>query len=109
MWKKGRHPHFVNLNGKVNNRSEENSLIPTKGSIRCAAIIGLGIVNLIVLQAPAQQAQDLSSQSGDLKISAALKDISAQQIQADIEKLVSFKTRSTISAQDGASIAAGRG
>jgi acetylornithine deacetylase/succinyl-diaminopimelate desuccinylase-like protein len=84
-------------------------LIPTKGFTTCAAIIGLVIVNLIVLQAPAQQGQDLSSQSGDLKISAALKDISARQVQADIEKLVSFKTRSTISAQDGASIAAGRG
>jgi hypothetical protein len=84
-------------------------LIPTKGFATCAAMIAVVIVNLIVLQAPAQQAQDLSSQSGDLKISAALKDISAQQIQADIEKLVSFKTRSTISAQDGASIAAGHG
>jgi Zn-dependent M28 family amino/carboxypeptidase len=36
-------------------------------------------------------------------------EISAAQIQSDIEKLVSFQTRSTISAQDGASISAGRG
>jgi Zn-dependent M28 family amino/carboxypeptidase len=89
--------------------SEENSLIPTKAFARCAAMMGLVIMNVTTLQAPAQQAQDLSSQSGDLKISAALRDISARQVQADIEKLVSFKTRSTISAQDEASIAAGRG
>jgi len=45
----------------------------------------------------------------DTKIAAALQQISAQRIQADIEKLVSFGTRATISAQDPASIAAGRG
>ena len=39
----------------------------------------------------------------------ALNEISAQQVQADIEKLVSFNNRSTLSAQDEASIAAGKG
>jgi hypothetical protein len=71
-------------------------------------MVGLVVVNLIALQAAAQQTQE-SSQAADPKISAALKDISAQQVQSDIEKLVSFKTRSTISAQDAASIAAGHG
>ena len=37
------------------------------------------------------------------------KQISAQRIQANIEKLVSFGTRLTLSAQDPASIAAGMG
>jgi hypothetical protein len=72
-------------------------------------MIGLMMVNLIALQAPAQQAQELSSQSADLKIRGALNEISAQQVQADIEKLVSFKNRSTLSAQDEASITAGKG
>jgi hypothetical protein len=45
----------------------------------------------------------------DAKIAAALREISAQRIQVNIEKLVSFGTRSTLSAQDSASIAAGRG
>src|SRR6266852_2364624 len=45
----------------------------------------------------------------DPQIAAALQQISAKQIRADVEKLVSFGTRSTISAQDPASIAAGRG
>jgi Peptidase family M28 len=45
----------------------------------------------------------------DSRISAALQQISAERIRANIEKLVSFGTRSTISAQDPAAIAAGRG
>jgi len=47
--------------------------------------------------------------AADGRISAALKQISAERIRANIEKLVSFGTRSTISAQDPASITAGRG
>ena len=45
----------------------------------------------------------------DPQIKAALSEISAGQIQSDIEKLVSFQTRSTISAQDAASISKGQG
>jgi len=45
----------------------------------------------------------------DAKIAAALQQISPQRIQADIEKLVSFGTRLTLSAQDEKSIAAGHG
>ena len=45
----------------------------------------------------------------DAQIAGALREISAGQIQSDIEKLVSFKTRSTLSAQDAATIRSGRG
>jgi Zn-dependent M28 family amino/carboxypeptidase len=45
----------------------------------------------------------------DPQIAAALQDVSAQRIEANIEKLVSFGTRLTLSAQDPASITAGRG
>src|SRR5712692_11681968 len=45
----------------------------------------------------------------DPQIAAALKAVSAQQIQPNIEMLVSFQTRLTLSAQDSASISAGRG
>ncbi|HWY22253.1 MAG TPA: M28 family metallopeptidase [Candidatus Acidoferrum sp.] len=45
----------------------------------------------------------------DSHISAALQQVSVERIRANIEKLTSFGTRSTISAQDPASIAAGRG
>jgi hypothetical protein len=47
--------------------------------------------------------------AADPQVAAALRQISAQRIQANIEKLVSFGTRSTISAQDPVSISAGRG
>ncbi len=47
--------------------------------------------------------------AADRKISAALRQVSAERIRANIEKLASFRTRSTISAQDPASIAAGHG
>ena len=45
----------------------------------------------------------------DGRISAALRQVSAERIRASIEKLASFETRLTISAQDPAVIAAGRG
>jgi hypothetical protein len=54
-------------------------------------------------------AQSVPTAAVDPQIAAALRQISAQRIQANIEKLVSFGTRSTLSAQDPASIAAGRG
>ncbi len=54
-------------------------------------------------------AQSAPTAAVDPQIAAALQQISAQRIQANIEKLVSFGTRSTLSAQDPASIAAGRG
>src|SRR2546423_5374503 len=38
-----------------------------------------------------------------------MQEISPEQVRSDIEKLVSFQTRSTISEQDAASIAAGHG
>ena len=45
----------------------------------------------------------------DPQITAALADISSQRIQANIEKLVGFQTRLTLSAQDPDSIKAGHG
>lgn len=45
----------------------------------------------------------------DPSIAAALQHVSAEQIKDTIAKLVSFQTRSTLSAQDPASIAAGHG
>ena len=45
----------------------------------------------------------------DSRISAALKQVSAERIRANIEKLATFGTRSTISAQDPAAMTSGRG
>lgn len=49
------------------------------------------------------------SRTVDPAIAAAVKTISAANVRTDDEKLVSFGTRSTLSAQDPASIAAGHG
>jgi len=45
----------------------------------------------------------------DPKIAAAIAQISPDHVRANIEKLVGFGTRSTLSAQDPAAIASGRG
>ncbi|HZQ18864.1 MAG TPA: M28 family metallopeptidase [Terriglobales bacterium] len=45
----------------------------------------------------------------DPQIRAALKSISPKQVQSDIEKLVSFNNRNTLSAQDKQAIASGKG
>jgi hypothetical protein len=47
--------------------------------------------------------------AADGSVSAALGEVSAERMRAGIEKLASFGTRATLSAQDPASIAAGRG
>ncbi len=60
----------------------------------------------VTLNAGAQSAPGMVA---DRQIAGALPQISAQRIQANVEKLVSFGTRLTLSAQDPASIAAGHG
>ena len=57
----------------------------------------------------AQAGQREPAMVADRQIAAALRQISSKQIQANIEKLVSFGTRLTLSAQDDAAIASGRG
>lgn len=66
--------------------------------VACASFIA-------IQQAHAQN----STAPADPEIRAALHQISAQKVESDIHKLVSFHTRSTLSAQDKASIAAGKG
>ena len=65
---------------------------------------------LSAVLAPNMTAQDaLNAGPTDPRIAAALKEVSAERIRANIEKLVSFGTRSTLSAQDPDSIAKGQG
>jgi Zn-dependent M28 family amino/carboxypeptidase len=68
-------------------------------------VVGSAAVLTLVSPGYAQE----STQAVDPKIATALKEVSPVRIQANIERLVSFGTRSTLSAQDPASIAAGRG
>jgi Zn-dependent M28 family amino/carboxypeptidase len=68
----------------------------------------IGVSGILFLFAATVRAEEAPSYV-DPQIKAALNEVSAELIQSDIEKLVSFQTRSTISAQDPASISAGRG
>jgi hypothetical protein len=63
----------------------------------------------VLLRTVAYGQSDSPAMQADPQIAAALKQVSAARIQANIEKLVSFQTRLTLSAQDPASIAAGHG
>jgi hypothetical protein len=66
-------------------------------------------VALMAIGCAAQPAKSAAAVTADPEIAAALQQISAPRIQANIEKLVSFGTRLTLSAQDPASIRSGRG
>jgi len=74
-----------------------------------ACCLRLGWILLVFAVAPASAQTTITASSADPQIASALKQISAEKIRANIEKLVSFQTRSTLSAQDQASMAAGRG
>ena len=54
-------------------------------------------------------AQSAHAAAPDAQIAAALQQISAQRIQANIEKLAGFGTRLTLSAQDADAVKAGHG
>ncbi len=73
------------------------------------ALCALALMTLFAVAAQAQVANPAPAIAADPQIASALQQVSAQRIQANIEKLVSFGTRLTLSAQDPASIAAGHG
>lgn len=60
-------------------------------------------------QRPPGAKGQINAGAADPQIASAVQSVSAQRIQADIEKLVGFGTRLTLSAQDPASIASGHG
>ncbi len=64
---------------------------------------------LLAVQCMGQTGAADRAMAADPQIAGALRQVSAQRIQANLEKLVSFGNRSTLSAQDEAAVAAGRG
>ncbi|MFZ1158849.1 MAG: peptidase M28, partial [Candidatus Sulfotelmatobacter sp.] len=72
-------------------------------------LMALGLALPSAAQSQGAGATAIEPGRPDARIVAALRPVSAEHIQANIDKLVSFGTRATISAQDPASIAAGRG
>jgi Peptidase family M28 len=71
--------------------------------------VTLAALLFLAMHGTAQSYKSEPAFGADPQIAAALRQISAQRIQANIEKLVSFGTRSTLSAQDPESIATGHG
>ncbi|MGA8490706.1 MAG: M28 family peptidase [Terriglobales bacterium] len=77
---------------------------------RCHFSLCVVLYAALATAATAAIAQDtLPASPADPQIVAALRQISVTRIQSNIEKLVSFQTRSTLSAQDAASIVSGHG
>ncbi len=72
------------------------------------ALVGVATVSVVVLTAGASSG-DAPGMKRDPRITAALRQVSAERIQSNIEKLVSFGTRLTLSAQDATAISSGRG
>ncbi len=70
-------------------------------------VLALAMTLIFAGRAPAQE--PAAKSVADPKIASALKEVSPARIQANIEKLVSFGTRLTLSAQDSAAISSGRG
>lgn len=73
------------------------------------ALQALASFTAIALMAQVGAAQAVSKMAVDPQIAGALRQVSAQRIQDNIQKLVAFGTRSTLSAQNPQSIAKGRG
>jgi hypothetical protein len=66
-------------------------------------------LGLAVTAAAVSMAAQEPSTPADPQIAGALRQVSAERIRSNIEKLVSFQTRLTLSSQDPAAIAAGHG
>jgi Peptidase family M28 len=88
-------------------RFQVNDVIPQEPGRCYWQRIGMAALGVALLAGQTEAAE--RAMTADKQIAGALRQISAQRIQANIEKLVSFGNRSTLSAQDEASIAAGRG
>src|SRR3954468_20148016 len=90
------------------------SVFPLVMAIFCmlgAAALGQGRAP-VGEKRPARPARDSKAEANefgkaDPEIAKMLKEVSAEHVQATIEKLVSFGNRSTLSAQDEAGVASG--
>ena len=78
------------------------------GKWMLSALAWLASIFVVVLSVQAKTG-DAPALTTDPKIADALRQVSAQRIQTNIEKLVSFGTRLTLSAQDETAISSGRG
>jgi hypothetical protein len=83
-------------------------ILPSRRRLPIRMVCSLILWGFSPLSAPGGE-QTFPDQKADPALVSALGEISAGRIQADILKLVSFQTRHTLSAQDAAATAGGRG
>src|SRR3984957_17713470 len=81
---------------------------------RCCPLVASVLISSLAGFTQVRNEKRLSSAGAepmvvDAQIGGAVKEVSAERIRANVEKLVSFGTRLTISAQDPAAIGSGRG
>ena len=101
---------------------QENSAMAKSASsgYLCTSLVAAALALALTFCGPLCPAQEMAQGQGpaprlasdahaDSHIAEAIKQVSADRIRQTIEKLVSFQNRSTISAQDEASIKAGKG
>ena len=110
MWREAAAPwrDCSDWGNRISYTGRSKTMFTLAKSISRFALVFAGFA-LLHLPFTAQSSNSPQQVEADPKIAAALQQISAERIQANIEKLVSFGTRSTLSAQDEASIAKGRG
>jgi hypothetical protein len=77
--------------------------------LKIASVFLALLLSASVISRPAFAQEAVDAGPADPRIAAALGQVSAERIRANIEKLVSFGNRSTLSAQDPESVAAGHG
>lgn len=99
----------LHLGGRARNGKSETgeSTMRQFKKMRCV-VVGLTVIGLFSAASAAEKAAK-TEPGVDPQIVAALKEVSAQRVRATIEKLVSFNTRSTLSAGDQPLLDAGHG
>ena len=89
--------------------STTNRRTRASGTLGWARVLLVGVTVSLASQGAERSQNALPAASADAHIAAALREVSSARIEANITTLVGFGTRSTLSAQDAQSIAAGRG
>ena len=74
-----------------------------------ALVVGLIALEMVQPNSFCLAQSGVPTNAADPQIAAAIRQISAERLQQTVDKLVSFGTRSTLSAQDDNSIKAGKG
>ena len=108
--------YLVSSRGKGQVGTQENSEEAMNNSFgysctRIVAVVALALgASCCWAQETAQEPPRLAAdRHTDPRIAEAIRQVSAEHIRANIDKLVRFGNRSTLSAQDEASVKAGRG